>query len=191
LDFDGHYSSCTKTDRQPEIAVVIETKQKEITMTTRFSKSILVLAAAALLSAGSVLAGNGSGPGNGDCSGTGDGTCTAEGGGNGGAQYRQGEAADRMARMTKRLGLTLQQQKAALDLFDAHAGERAKIREQIFEDYGEDICAQREQHRREFLDLLTPEQLALHEDMLRQREGRRGDDRNGFGGFECPDPEGD
>lgn len=154
-------------------------------MNTRFSKSILALAAAGLLSAGGVLAGNG--PGNGECDGTGDGTCT--GGGNGGAQYHQGGPAERMARIAERLGLTLNQQVQALELFDAHAQERANIQARIFEDYGAEICAQRELHRSEFLAILTPEQLALHEELQLQRANRRGGNGNGFGGFECPEPE--
>ncbi|MEE4216909.1 MAG: hypothetical protein V2I48_04820 [Xanthomonadales bacterium] len=154
-------------------------------MTTRFSKSILILAASGLLSAGSAFAGNG--PGGGDCDGTGDGACKASGGGNGGAQRQRGGAAERMAGMANRLGLTIEQQVRALELFDAHNQERAQIQARIFEDYGVEICNQRATHREEFLALLTPEQLALHEEMKNRRGKRAGG--GGFGGgFECPEP---
>jgi len=156
-------------------------------MNTRFSKSILILAATGLLSAGSVFAGNG--PGGGDCDGTGDGTCTASGGGNGGgnsgAQKQRGGAAERMAGMANRLGLTIEQQIRALELFDAHNQERAQIQARIFEDYGVEICNQRALHREEFLSMLTEEQLAVHEEMKNRRGNRAGG--GGFGGgFECP-----
>lgn len=156
-------------------------------MNTRFSKSILILAATGLLSAGSVFAGNG--PGNGDCDGTGDGTCTGTGGGNGGAQNHGGGAAERMAGMANRLGLTIEQQVRALELFDIHAQERAQIRARIFDEFGVEICAQRAQHREEFLATLTEEQLAVHEEMKNRRGKRAGG--GGFGGgFECPADEG-
>lgn len=158
-------------------------------MTTRFSKSILILAASGLLAAGSVFAGNG--PGGGDCDGTGDGECTTSGGGNGGAQRQRGGAAERMAGMANRLGLTIEQQVRALELFDAQHLERTQMQARIFDDYGVEICNQRAAQREEFLALLTPEQLALHEEM-KNRRGRRaggGGFGSGFGGgFECPDP---
>lgn len=156
-------------------------------MNTRISKSILILAATSLLSAGSVFAGNG--PGGGDCDVSGDGTCTASGGGNGGgnsgANRQRGGAAERMAGMANRLGLSIEQQVRALELFDAHQQERALTQARIFEDYGIEICNQRALHREEFLALLTEEQLALHEEMQNRRGKRAGG--NGFGGgFECP-----
>lgn len=153
-------------------------------MNTRFSKYIFILAASGLLSAGSVFAGNG--PGNGDCDGTGDGSCTGSGDGNGGAQQRRGGgAAERMAGMANRLGLTIEQQVRALELFDAHNQERAQVQARIFEDYGVEICNQRALHREEFLSILTEEQLALHEEMKNRRGERAGG--GGFGGgFECP-----
>ena len=153
-------------------------------MKTHFSKTLLVLAMAGRLGSGAALAGNG--PGNGDCDGGGDGVCTGEGDGkgNGGAQ-RRGGAAERMAGMANRLGLTLEQQIRALELFDAHQQDREQIRARMFEDYGEEICAQRELHRQEFLALLTDEQLALHEQM-QTRRARRGGSGGRPGGFECP-----
>jgi len=158
-------------------------------MNTRFSKSILILAATGLLSAGSVFAGNG--PGTGDCDGTGDGTCTGTGDGNVGAQQRRGGgAAERMAGMANRLGLTIEQQVRALELFDVHAQERAQIQARIFDEFGTDICAQRALHREEFLAMLTDEQLALHEQAMEQR-GEKGNraGRGGFGGgFKCEAP---
>ena len=154
-------------------------------MNTRFSKTLLVLALAGLLGSGAALAGNGPG----DCEGSGDGVCTGEGSGdgNGGAQ-RRGGPAERMAAVANRLGLTLEQQVRALELFDAHQQDREQIRARIFEDYGEEICAQRELHQQEFRALLNDEQLALHEQMQLRRAQHGG----GPGGFECPaDTDGD
>jgi hypothetical protein len=149
-------------------------------MKTRFSKTLLVLAMAGLLGSGAALAGNG--PGSGDCDGSG--VCTGEenGDGNGGGVQRRGGPAERMAGMANRLGLTLEQQIRALELFDAQRLDRERMRSRMFEDYGEEICAQRELHRQEFRALLTDEQLALHDQMQTRRERRGG----GPGGFECP-----
>ena len=158
-------------------------------MTNRFSKSILVLAAAALLGSGSVYAGNGPG----DCDGSGDGTCTEVGGGNGsgkdGAGNRRGGPAERMAGMANRLGLTLEQQVQALELFDAHAQERAQIQARIFEDYGTEICDQRALHREEFRAMLNEDQQALF-DGMQNRRGSRAGQGGGPGGFECPNDDG-
>ena len=84
--------------------------------------------------------------------------------------------------MANRLGLTLEQQIRALELFDAQRLDREQMRSRVFEDYGEEICAQRELHRQEFRALLTDEQRALHDQMQARRERRGG----GPGGFECP-----
>ena len=152
-------------------------------MNARFPKSILVLAAAGLIGAGGAFAGNGNGSG--DCDGTGicDGS---SGGGNAQAQQRShGGPADRMARMANRLGLTLEQQIQALQMFEMHAQDRDQLRAQIFGQFGGEICAQREQHRSEFRALLNEEQLALHDQaMLQQRD--RAHARGGLGGIECP-----
>lgn len=152
-------------------------------MNTRFSNSILVLAAASLLGAASAFAGNG--PGDGDCDG--DGTCDGSGGGNKAqAQQRDhGGPADRMARMANRLGLSDEQQVQALELFQVHAQDRDQLRAQVLEQFGPDICAQRDQHRTEFRALLNEEQLALHDEMLQQRDRARANDRGGFGSLEC------
>lgn len=154
-------------------------------MNTRFSKSILVLAVAGLLGAASAFAGNG--PGDGDCDGTG--TCDGSGGGGGNnaqAQQRDhGGPADRMARMANRLALSDQQQLQALELFQVHAQDREQLRAQVLEQFGPDICAQRDQHRSEFRALLNEEQLALHDAMLQQRDRARANDRGGFGSLEC------
>jgi hypothetical protein len=153
-------------------------------MKTRYSKTLLVLAMAGLLGSGAALAGNGpgNGPGNGDCDDSGDGVCTGEGNGEGGGMQRRGGAAERMAGMANRLGLTLEQQVRALELFDAQQADRQQMRARIFEDYGEEICAQRELHREEFRAMLTEEQRARHDAMQARRERRGG----GPGGFECP-----
>lgn len=156
-------------------------------MYRQFSKSILVLSIAALLGAGSAMAGNGPG----SCDGTGDGTCTeagsgnGNGAGNGGAKNRGGPA-ERVAGMANRLGLTIQQQQRALEIFDAHAQEKNQLQARIFEDYSVEICEQRALHREEVRALLTEEQLAEHDAMMEQRQNRQGKG-NGFGGFECPD----
>ena len=148
-------------------------------MNTRFSKSILVLAAAGLLGAASAFAGNGPG----DCDGTG--TCDGDGDKAQAQQRDHGGPADRMARMANRLGLSDEQQVRALELFQVHAQDREQLRAQVLEQFGPDICAQRDQHRSEFRALLNEEQLALHDAMLQQRDRARANDRGGFGSLEC------
>lgn len=151
-------------------------------MNARFSKSVLVLAAAGLIGAASAFAGNG--PGDGDCDGSG--TCDGSGGDKAQAQQRDHAGpADRMARMANRLGLSDEQQIQALELFQVHAQDRDQLRAQVLEQFGPDICAQRDQHRAEFRALLNEEQLALHDGMLQQRDRARANERGGFGSLEC------
>jgi hypothetical protein len=159
-------------------------------MKTRLSKTLIVLAMAGLLGSSAALAGNG--PAAGDCDGSG--VCTNQGtgngDGNGGMRLRAGPA-ERMAGMANRLGLTLEQQIRALELFDAQQLDRERMRSRMLEDYGEEICAQRELHRQEFRALLTEEQLALHDEQMLNRARRNARSGNGPGGFECPqDPDG-
>lgn len=152
-------------------------------MNARFSNTLLALAAAGLLGAASAFAG---GPGGGTCDGPGDGSCDS-GGNAGSVQMRQhGGPADRMARMANRLGLSLEQQKAALELFAIQAQDREQMRSEIFTQFGGELCALREQHRDEFRALLNEEQLAAHEAMLQQRDRARSEGHGGFGGLECP-----
>jgi hypothetical protein len=155
-------------------------------MTIRFSKSILVLAASGLLGAATAFAGNG--PGDGSCDGSADGTCDGTGGGkaNSAQEHRQGGPAERMAGMARRLGLSLEQQVRALEMFDLQAQDREQLRAQIFEQFGDELCAQRDQHRDEFRAMLTPEQLAQHDEMLQRRDQARSQGRGGLGGMECP-----
>lgn len=152
-------------------------------MNTRFSKSILALAAASLLGTAGVSAG---GPGDGSCDG--DGACTGTGAGKTGKiqAQRRGGPADRMARMANRLGLTLEQQKGALDLFSLQAQDRQQLRSQMLDRFGDELCAMRDQHRAEFRALLTEDQLAAHDAMLRQRDRARSADRGGIGPLDCP-----
>lgn len=155
-------------------------------MNKRFSKSLIILAAAGLLGSSIALAGNG--PGNGDCDGSGD--CTNVGnGGNRGQHAMQGrrDPAMRMAGMANRLGLSEEQQLRALELFQLQAGERAEMRAMIQAEFGDDFCTLRDQHREEFRALLTDEQRAQHDEMLqnRTRQGKRGGGQ-GFGGLDCP-----
>jgi Spy/CpxP family protein refolding chaperone len=153
-------------------------------MNARFSKSILILAAAGLLGAASVYAGNG--PGDGSCDGSGDGICDNTGQPAGGQQNKGGPA-ERMAGMARRLGLTLEQQIQALELFDAQAYEQEQMRARIADQYGAEICAQRAQFQAELRAMLTPEQQALHDEMIQQRELNRANrPGGGFGGLECP-----
>ena len=152
-------------------------------MNTRFSKSILVLAIVSLLGTGAALAG-----GNGNGNGNGDGAGVGGGGGNAGAQGDFGGGpAGRMARISERLSLSTDQQHDLLDLFDAQERERARIHADIVNDYGDRVCTQRRLHQEEFQALLTPDQLALHEVMMAQREERRANNgqRRGAGGFDC------
>ena len=152
-------------------------------MNARLTKSILVLAAAGLLGTTSAFAG---GPGDGNCDGTG--TCDGSGAGTGSSapMQRHGGPAERLARMANQLGLSLEQQKAALDLFGLQAQERTQLRTEIVDMFGNDICALRDQHRQEFELLLNDEQLAAHAAMLKQRDRARSEGRGGFGSLECP-----
>lgn len=157
-------------------------------MNKRFSKSLIILAAAGLLGSGIALADNG--PGN--CDGSGD----CDNVGNGGNKDRQamqhrGGPAGRMAAMANRLGLTHEQQVRALELFELQAGERAELKALMQAEFGDDICDLRNQHREEFKAILTEEQRAKHDEMLqnRARRGNRGGGPNegqGLGGIECP-----
>lgn len=129
-------------------------------MNNRFSKTILVLAIAGLLGSGAALAGNGQGSGPGK--GPGD-----------GAQHGRGGPAERVAGMARRLDLTMEQQIDLLELFDSQAQERAQLHEQIFADYGDEICALRATQREAVRGVLTEEQVARQEEM-QARRGRRG-----------------
>jgi len=150
-------------------------------MNTRFSKSILILAAAGLIGAATVHAGNG--PGDGSC----DGTCDNGGNPAGAQAQHKGGPAERMAGMARHLRLSLQQQKDLLDLFDLQAQDREQLKARMFEAFGAELCAQRDQHRNEVRALLNEEQLALHDQMMQRREERRADrEGGGPGGFECP-----
>ncbi|MEJ2382823.1 MAG: hypothetical protein P8Y54_00320 [Xanthomonadales bacterium] len=152
-------------------------------MNARFSKPILILAAAGLLGATPAFAG---GPGNGSCDGTGDGVCDGSAAGNPASAQRHGGGAERMARMARNLGLSLEQQKAVLDLFELQAQDREQLRNEIFNAFGEELCALRDQHRSEVRALLNEEQLAAHEAMLQRRDGGRDEGRGGFGPLQCP-----
>jgi hypothetical protein len=161
---------------------VAQNLQRRNMMTTRLNKTILALAAISMLGAGSVLAGKG--PGDGSCDGSE--ACDGKGGGNNQQMQQRGGPADHMAKMANRFGLTLEQQIKALELFDLHQQDRAQVRERMFEDYGVEVCAQRDQHREEFRALLNDEQKALHDEMAQRRGNRENRNGGGFGGFECP-----
>ena len=149
-------------------------------MNTRFSKSILVLAIVSMLGTGAALAGNGNGDGDGNGGGKRGGNANAQGDFGGGP-------AGRMARMSERLGLTEDQEVALLEMFHLHEQERATMRAQIMDVYGDSICDQRQAHQEDFLSILTPEQLAEHEAAMAQRDERRANRQGrGNGGFECP-----
>ena len=162
-------------------------------MTTRFSKSILVLAAAGLLSAGSLYAGNG------DCNGTGNGDCTGPGTGNGSgignAQFRQGEPGgnplQRTDRLANRLGLSAGQTEDVLGFLNRQEEGRQQLRAEIWADYGQLICEQREANQGSFhaflLTILDDDQKALlaemEADRLANQSRRQG--RHGNGEFDC------
>ena len=149
-------------------------------MNTRFSKSILVLAIVSMLGTGAALAGNVNGNGDGSGDGNPGGKFSTEGDFN-------GSPANRMARISERLDLDPDQEKALLDMFYLHEQERADMRAEIMGMYGETICAQRQDHQQDFLKILTGEQLAEHEAMMAEREARRANNRKGRGegGFDC------
>lgn len=152
-------------------------------MKTRLNKTVLLLATISMLGAGSVFAGNG--PGECDETGTCEGKAGNRGGGKSQQMQQRGGPADHMARMAQRFDLTEEQQIEALKLFGVHEQDRAEVRARMFEDYGLEICAQRDQQREEFLALLDDEQKALHDEMA-QRRGNREGRGGGLGGFECP-----
>ena len=154
-------------------------------MNARFTNSMLALTAAGLLGMASAFAG---GPGNGSCDGSGDGICDGSGDGPAGnaQMQRRGGPADRMAHMANQLNLSLEQQKALLDLFDLQAQDREQLRNEIVSQFGGDLCAMRDQHRAEVRALLNDDQLALHEALLHERDRARSEGRGGFGPLECP-----
>lgn len=144
-------------------------------MNRRFSNIILVLATTSLLAAGTALA---KGPGNGGDGGFGQGKAQAE-------DHWKHDPAHRMARISERLGLSEQQELALLELFHQHEQDRIGLQEQIQQQFGAEICAQRAAHEQDFLALLTPEQLALHEELQARRQERAGERRR-HGSLECP-----
>jgi hypothetical protein len=163
-------------------------------MNTRFSKSMLVLAVVSLLAAGSALAGNGSG----ECNGTGDGTCTSAGGsgngsGNGGPNAeRGGSPLQKAARLDRVLGLDDGQETAVLDFLQNQEASRQQLREDIWSMFGRQICEQREANEGAFhaflLSILNDDQLAIHQEMLANREAKRANNRQkrgGNGGLDC------
>ena len=152
-------------------------------MNARITKSILVLTVAGLLGTTSAFAG---GPGDGNCDGAG--TCDGSGAGTGSSAQtqRRGGPADRLARMANQLGLSFEQQLAALDLFNLQAQDREQLRSEILGEFGGELCALRDQHRAEFRALLNEEQLAAHDALLQQRDRARSEGRGGFGPLECP-----
>ncbi|MBT8040624.1 MAG: hypothetical protein HKO85_10390 [Xanthomonadales bacterium] len=152
----------------------------------RISKSILVLATAGLLGSGVALAGNG--PGNGDCDGSGN--CDGSGVGNGQpdrpAMHRRGGPAQRMAGLVNRLGLSMEQQIQVLEMFELQAADRAEMKARVFAEFGDEMCAQRDQHREEFRAVLTDEQRAVHDEMLQKRDQRGSRQGKGPDRLECP-----
>lgn len=143
-------------------------------MTKRFSQTILVLVAVSLLGAGTALA---KGPGNAGGEGFGAGNQQTEDG-------QKGSPAQRMARISERLGLSEEQEVELLELFHQHEQGRADMHDAIMLQFGGEICALRAAQQEAFLAILTPEQLALHEEMQANREARGGA-RRGNGKLEC------
>ena len=166
-------------------------------MNTRFSKTLLVLAAASLLGAGSVLAGNGLG----ECDGTGDGTCTsAAGGGNGGAKgnrnggfggERGGSPLQKADRLDQVLDLSGEQEAQVLLFLQNQEPSRKQLREEIWATYGPLICQQREANQgalHEFLVSIADEdQIAILQEMETNREARMANrqNRRGNGEQDC------
>ena len=150
-------------------------------MHTRFSKSVLGLAAASLLFAGSTMAGNGYGGGNSDNAGQGNGNFNSD-------TDQRGGPANRMARISAALGLSEQQEMDLLELFHEQDQERARIHADVMEAFGDSICAQRRDHQEALIDILTPEQYALHQELMEQRAANRGNRRGGrgMGNVDCP-----
>jgi hypothetical protein len=166
-------------------------------MNTRFSKTILIFAAASLLGAGSVLAGNGPG----ECGGTGDGTCTsAAGGGNGGARgnrnggfggERGGSPLQKADRLDQVLDLSDEQEDLVLEFLRSQEPGRKQLREEIWATYGPLICQQREANQgalHEFLVSIAEEdQVEILQEMEAKREARMANrqNRRGNGEQDC------
>jgi hypothetical protein len=166
-------------------------------MNTRFSKSILVLAAVGLLGAGSVLAGNGPG----ECDGTGDGTCTsATGGGNGQGKgnrnggsggERGGSPLQKTDRLDQVLDLNDDQETLLLTFLQNQEVNRKTLRTEIWERYGPLICQQREANRgalHEFLlGIADADQKLILQEMEARREadGANRQNRRGRGEQDC------
>ncbi len=168
-------------------------------MNTRFSKTLLVLAAAGLLGAGSVYAGNG--PGGADCDGSGDGTCTsAAGNGKGGGKGlrnggpggdRGGSPLQKTDRLDQALDLTDDQETQVLNDLQNQEANRQALRAEIWENYGPLICQQREANQgalHEFLlGIASEEQALILAEMEANREAKRANrqNRRGGGDFDC------
>ena len=166
-------------------------------MNTRFSKSILVLAAVGLLGAGSVLAGNGPG----ECDGAGDGSCTSAAGGgkghakgnrNGGAGGERGGSPLKKAdRLDQVLDLNDTQEAQVLTFLQNQETSRKQLHEEIWATYGPLICQQREANRGALHDFLLgiadTNQLVILQEMEANREARmaNGQNRRGKGEQDC------
>lgn len=138
-------------------------------MKNRIPKFPALLAMAALLTAGSALAG----PPDRDDS------------------WRMGppSAEQRLARMSQDLGLDREQARQMLELLQAADAEHEAIRARFFDEAGPEICAIRQATEAEIMALLTPEQAAqyqqLREDQLARREQQQHRNRSNMS-LDCP-----
>jgi Spy/CpxP family protein refolding chaperone len=119
-------------------------------MKNRIPKLPALLALAALLTAGSALAGQPDHDGS----------------------WRMGPpgAEQQLARLSRELGLDREQARQMLELLQAAEADHEAIRARFFEEAGPEICAIRQNTEAEIMALLTPEQA---EQFLRLKEDRQ------------------
>ncbi|MCW8873655.1 MAG: hypothetical protein OQK01_13660 [Xanthomonadales bacterium] len=122
-------------------------------MKNRISICPALLAMAALLTAGSALAG----PPDHDGS------------------WRMGppNAEQQLARLSQELGLDREQSRQMLDLLQAAEVEHEAIRARFFEEAGPEICAIRQNTEAEIMALLTPDQAEQFQRLKEDRLDRR------------------
>jgi Spy/CpxP family protein refolding chaperone len=140
-------------------------------MNQRTSRISLVIAAAALLTAGGTLAGSPDRQGS----------------------WRMGPpgAEQQLARLSQELDLTPDQSRQMLQLLQAAEDEHEALRARFFEQAGPELCAIRQSTEAEIVALLTPEQAEQFQLLREEGALRRDRHRNRAGDFpDCPGDDG-
>ena len=137
-------------------------------MKNRIPKFPVLLATAALLTAGSALAG----PPDHDGS------------------WRMGPPGpeQRLARLAQGLDLSPEQSRQMLEVLQAAEADHQAVRTRFFEEAGPELCAIRQNTEADILALLTPEQaLQFQARQQEERPGQRAQNRQGAGAaLDCP-----